>query len=83
MPWWLVLAAFLLWPKVAFPSGEGLAVAWWVHVLGGAHLVCAQTGVLAETMAHCWGGERARDFLDKDPGSLSLSLIPVIFFYVL
>lgn len=50
---------------------------------GGAHLMCAQIGALAEPMAHCQGGEGARDFLVKDPGSLSLSLIPVIFFYVL
>lgn len=50
---------------------------------GGAHLLCAQIGALAEPMAHCQGGEGARDFLVKDPGSLSFSLIPVIFFYVL
>lgn len=74
-----------------FPAVTQICVSHWRRagsgVLGaratGVHLLCAQIDALAETMAYCQGGEGARDFLVKDPGSLSLSSIPVIFFYVL
>lgn len=52
---------------------------------GTGHLAWAQTDAPAETAARWRGGVGARSFLAKELGAcgLSLSLIHVIFFYVL